>query len=121
MPGVLIAAMIPYAFAALTMGAVSSAAGAVVVEVRRQLAEIPGLHERTGGAKADHKACVAMVTDAALYKMFPPATFVILTPITLGIGLGPEMLAGVLFGDISSGFVLGGMMNAAGLSTSRLT
>jgi K(+)-stimulated pyrophosphate-energized sodium pump len=114
MPGVLIGAMVPYAFAALTMGAVSSAAGAVVVEVRRQLAEIPGLREGTGGAKADHKACVAMVTGAALYTMVPPAALVILTPLVLGIGLGPDMLAGVLFGAIACGFVLGGMMNAAG-------
>lgn len=46
--------------------------------------------------------------------MVPPAAVVILSPLIFGIGLGPEMLAGVLLGAISSGFVLGGMMNAAG-------
>jgi K(+)-stimulated pyrophosphate-energized sodium pump len=114
MPGVLIGAMIPYAFAAMTMGAVSAAAGAVVVEVRRQLKEIKGLREGAPGVEADHASCVAMTTGAALYLMVPPALLVILSPLILGIGLGPEMLAGVLFGAISSGFVLGGMMNAAG-------
>jgi len=113
-PGVLVGAMLPYAFAALTMGAVASAAGAVVIEVRRQLNEIPGLREGKEGAMADHTTCVSMVTGAALYMMVPPAGVVILSPLIFGIGLGPEMLAGVLLGAISSGFVLGGMMNAAG-------
>ncbi len=113
-PGVLVGAMLPYAFAALTMGSVAAAAGAVVVEVRRQLNEIPGLREGVEGANADHEKCVTMVTGAALYMMVPPALLVILSPLIFGIGLGPEMLAGVLFGAISSGFVLGCMMNAAG-------
>jgi len=114
MPGVLVGAMLPYAFAALTMGAVASAAGAVVNEVRRQLKDIVGLREGAEGVKADHEKCVDMVTGAALYMMIPPAGLCILSPLVFGIGLGPEMLAGVLFGAISSGFVLGGMMNAAG-------
>ncbi|RYG66454.1 sodium-translocating pyrophosphatase [archaeon] len=113
-PGVLIGAMLPYAFSALTMGAVACAAGSVVIEVRRQLNEIVGLREGKEGVKADHTRCVGMVTGAALYMMVPPAMLVILSPIVLGLGLGPEMLAGMLFGAISSGFVLGGMMNAAG-------
>jgi K(+)-stimulated pyrophosphate-energized sodium pump len=113
-PGVLVGAMLPYAFAALTMGAVASAAGAVVVEVRRQLNEIPGLREGREGVMADHTTCVGMVTGAALYMMVPPAAVVILAPLIFGIGLGPEMLAGLLLGAITSGFVLGGMMNAAG-------
>lgn len=113
-PGVLVGAMLPYAFSALTMGAVATSAGAVVVEVRRQLNEIPGLREGKEGVHADHVRCVAMVTEAALYKMVPPAAIVILSPMIFGIGLGPEMLAGLLLGAICSGFVLGGMMNAAG-------
>jgi K(+)-stimulated pyrophosphate-energized sodium pump len=113
-PGVLVGAMLPYAFAALTMGAVATAAGAVVVEVRRQLNTIPGLREGREGVMADHTTCVGMVTGAALYMMVPPAALVILSPLIFGIGLGPEMLAGLLLGAITSGFVLGGMMNAAG-------
>jgi len=113
-PGVLVGAMLPFAFAALTMGAVASGAGSVVNEVRRQLDSIPGLREGKEGAVADHAHCVAMVTTSALYLMVPPAALVILSPLIFGIGLGPDMLAGVLLGAISSGFVLGGMMNAAG-------
>jgi H(+)-translocating pyrophosphatase len=113
-PGVLVGAMLPYAFAALTMGAVASAAGSVVVEVRRQLSSIAGLREGKEGVMADHTGCVAMVTGSALYLMVPPAALVILSPLIFGIGLGPDMLAGLLLGAITSGFVLGGMMNAAG-------
>jgi K(+)-stimulated pyrophosphate-energized sodium pump len=113
-PGVLVGAMLPYCFGALTMGAVAAAAGSVVMEVRRQLKEIVGLREGKEGVNADHERCVSMVTSAALYMMVPPAALVILSPLILGIGLGPEMLAGALLGAIASGFVLGGMMNAAG-------
>jgi len=113
-PGVLVGAMLPYAFAAATMGAVAAAAGSVVIEVRRQLKEIDGLREGREGVNADHARCVSMVTGAALYMMIPPALLVILSPLILGIGLGPDMLAGTLLGAISSGFVLGGMMNSAG-------
>lgn len=113
-PGCLVGAMLPYAFAALTMGAVAAAAGSVVLEVRRQLNSIVGLREGVEGVEADHKTCVSIVTGAALYMMVPPAALCILSPLIFGIGLGPEMLAGVLLGAITSGFVLGGMMNAAG-------
>lgn len=113
-PGCLVGAMLPYAFAALTMGAVAAAAGSVVVEVRRQLNTIVGLREGIDGADADHKTCVGIVAGAALYMMIPPAGLVIVSPLIFGIGLGPEMLAGVLLGAIISGFVLGGMMNSAG-------
>lgn len=113
-PGVLVGAMLPYLFAAFTMGAVAAAAGSVVIEVRRQLNTIVGLREGAPGVHADHSTCVGMVTGAALYTMVPPAALVILSPLVFGIGLGPEMLAGVLFGAIASGFVLGGMMNSAG-------
>ena len=113
-PGVLVGAMLPYAFTAMTMGAVAAAAGAVVIEVRRQLNTIVGLREGVEGVDAEHAKCVGMVTGAALYMMVPPAFLVILSPLIFGIGLGPDMLAGVLLGAISSGFVLGGLMNTAG-------
>jgi len=113
-PGVLVGAMLPYSFAALTMGAVAASAGSVVIEVRRQLNTIDGLREGREGVNADHTTCISMVTGAALYMMVPPAALVILSPLIFGIGLGPDMLAGVLLGAIASGFVLGGMMNASG-------
>jgi len=113
-PGLLVGAMLPYAFAAMTMGSVCAAAGAVVIEVRRQLRDTPGLREGLPGVNADHEKCVAMVTNAALYSMVFPALLVVLSPIVIGIGLGSEMLVGLLYGIIASGFVLGCMMNTAG-------
>jgi len=110
----LLGAMIPYWFAALTMGAVAKTAGAVVMEVRRQFKETVGLLAGAPGVKADHVACVELVTHGAMYYMVFPALLVVLSPLVIGIGLGPQCLAGLLLGAISSGFVLGAMMNSAG-------
>ena len=63
LPGILIGAMLPFLFAALTMTAVGKAAFAIVLEVRRQFKEIPGLMEGTG--KPDYKTCVAISTQSA--------------------------------------------------------
>jgi K(+)-stimulated pyrophosphate-energized sodium pump len=82
--------------------------------VRRQFKETVGLLAGTPGVKADHVHCVALVTQGAMYYMVFPALLVVLSPLVLGIGLGPQMLAGFLLGAISSGFVLGAMMNSAG-------
>lgn len=112
--GILLGAMIPYWFAALTMGAVAKTAGAVVMEVRRQFKETVGLLAGAPGVKADHVACVELVTHGAMYYMVFPALLVVLSPLVIGIGLGPQCLAGLLLGAISSGFVLGAMMNSAG-------
>jgi len=110
--GSLVGAMLPYWFGALTMGAVNRAAQAVVVEVRRQLDTIPGLLE--GRADADYHRCVTMVTGGALHAMVFPVLLVILSPLIIGIGLGYQMLAGMILGAIISGYMLGGMMSAAG-------
>ncbi len=67
LPGILIGAVLPYVFAALTMTAVGKAAYSIVLEVRRQFAEIPGLMEGTG--KPDYATCVAISTQNALRQM----------------------------------------------------
>jgi len=110
--GTLVGAMLPYWFGGLTMGAVNRAAQAVVVEVRRQLDTIPGLLE--GRADADYHRCVTMVTAGSLHAMVFPVLLVILSPLIIGIGLGYQMLAGMILGAIVSGYMLGGMMSAAG-------
>jgi K(+)-stimulated pyrophosphate-energized sodium pump len=112
MAGVLVGAMVPYFFAAMTMGAVNKAAQGVVVEVRRQWNEIPGLAE--GTARADYALCVTQITKCALHAMVFPVLLVVCTPIVIGVGLGPQMLTGLILGAIVSGFSLGGMMSAAG-------
>ncbi|MBL8014527.1 MAG: sodium-translocating pyrophosphatase [Candidatus Omnitrophica bacterium] len=110
--GLFIGTMMPYLFSALTMEAVSRAAAKVVVEVRRQFAEIPGIMERK--AKPDYGRCVSIVTAAAQHEMKLPAILAILTPIVIGLLLGVNAVAGLLIGSTASGFVLAVMMANAG-------
>ncbi|MBX3054497.1 MAG: sodium-translocating pyrophosphatase [Caldilineaceae bacterium] len=111
-PGLLIGAMLPYLFAALTMTAVGKAAFEIVMEVRRQFKEIPGLMEGTG--KPDYKRCVDISTKSALREMVVPGALAVVVPLLVGFVLGKEAVAGMLIGAISSGFVLAVMMANAG-------
>ena len=95
-PGMLVGAMLPYLFAALTMTAVGKAAYEIVLEVRRQFAEIPGIMERT--TKPDYKACVAISTQSALREMIIPGALAIVAPLLVGFLLGAHALAGMLIG-----------------------
>ncbi|MEQ1486333.1 sodium-translocating pyrophosphatase [Methyloglobulus sp.] len=112
LPGLLIGAMMPYLFSALTMMAVGKAAHAIVLEVRRQFHEIPGLMEGTG--KPDYKACVGISTESALREMIIPGALAVVVPIVVGHVLGKEALAGLLVGTLLSGFLLAVMMANAG-------
>lgn len=110
--GLFIGTMMPYLFSALTMDAVGRAAGMIVLEVRRQLAEIPGIMTRK--AKPDYARCVQIVTVAAQKEMRLPAVLAIMTPIAVGLGLGVNAVAGLLVGATASGFVLAVMMANSG-------
>ncbi len=112
LPGILIGSMLPYLFSALTMMAVGKAAHDIVIEVRRQFAEIPGLMEGTG--HPDYKACVGICTEAALREMIIPGALAVSVPLLVGFALGKEALAGLLIGTTSSGFLLAVMMANAG-------
>jgi K(+)-stimulated pyrophosphate-energized sodium pump len=112
LPGLLIGAMMPYLFSALTMMAVGKAAHEIVMEVRRQFHEIPGLMEGTG--KPDYKACVGISTESALREMILPGAMAVIVPIVVGHVLGKEALAGLLVGTLLSGFLLAVMMANAG-------
>ncbi len=112
LPGLLIGAMMPYLFSALTMMAVGKAAHEIVLEVRRQFHEIPGLMEGTG--KPDYKACVGISTESALREMIVPGALAVVVPIIVGHVLGKEALAGLLIGTLLSGFLLAVMMANAG-------
>ncbi len=112
LPGLLIGAMMPYLFSALTMMAVGKAAHEIVLEVRRQFQEIPGLMEGTG--KPDYKTCVGISTESALREMILPGALAVLVPIIVGHVLGKEALAGLLVGTLLSGFLLAVMMANAG-------
>lgn len=110
--GLFIGAMVPFFFSALTMEAVGTAAMSMVQEVRRQFREITGIME--GKAKPDYQRCVAISTEGALKQMLGPTLLAVLTPIAVGIFLGPHALLAMLAGSLVSGFSIAIMMANAG-------
>ncbi len=122
--GLLVGSVLPYVFSAQTMLAVSKAAGEIVLEVRRQFAEIPGLME--GEADPDYKTAVAISTESALREMVVPGIIAISTPVVivllallgrgnfLGTLVGAETMVGLLLGSLISAFSLAVMMANAG-------
>ena len=110
--GLIIGAMLPFIFSALTMQAVGRAAQGIVDEVRRQFREIPGLLE--GTAKPDSARCVDISTRSALREMILPGIMAVLAPLVAGFILGPAALGGMLIGAVSAGFMLAIMMASAG-------
>jgi K(+)-stimulated pyrophosphate-energized sodium pump len=91
---------------------IAQAAGAIIIEVRRQFAEIPGLRE--GTAEADSDKCVAISTQSSIEEMILPGIYAICSPITVGFLIGPRCLVGMLGGAIASGMMLAIMMANAG-------
>ncbi len=110
--GLLIGAMLPFVFSALTMKAVGRAAMEIVNEVRRQFREIPGIMDGTG--KPDYARCVDISTKGALKEMIVPGLMAVVVPIATGFILGREALGGLLIGAVGSGFMLAIMMATAG-------
>ena len=110
--GLLIGAMLPFLFSALTMKAVGRAAQQIVVEVRRQFREIKGLME--GKAEADYETCVDICTKSSLKEMILPAALGIIAPIAVGLILGCNGVVGMLAGALVSGFALAVMMANSG-------
>ena len=110
--GLLIGAMMPFLFAALTMQAVGRAASAMVEEVRRQFREIAGLME--GTAQADYARAVDISTRGAMREMVLPGLLAVIVPLVVGAILGAAALGGLLIGAIATGFLLAIMMANAG-------
>ena len=110
--GLFLGGMLPYIFCALTMNSVGKTASQVVKEVRRQFKNIKGLMQ--GKAKADYARVVDITTKAAQKEMIVPALMAIIAPIAVGLILGVEAVAGLLFGALVSGFVLAVFMANAG-------
>ena len=137
MTGLLIGAMLPFVFSALSMNAVGKAAMSMIEEVRRQFNELPKLKaalkvmrkydsDLSKATKADMKIfneadgvaeyskCVEISTQAALREMILPGLMAILVPVAIGFGGGAEMLGGLLAGVTSSGVLMAIFQSNAG-------
>ena len=137
MTGLLIGAMLPFVFSALSMNAVGKAAMSMIEEVRRQFNELPKLKaalkimrkydsDLSKASKADMKIfneadgvaeyskCVEISTKAALREMVLPGLMAILVPVGIGFSGGPEMLGGLLAGVTSSGVLMAIFQSNAG-------
>ncbi len=110
--GLMIGAVLPFFFSALLMEAVGKAAGKMVIEVRRQFKEIPGIMDHKG--KPEYAKCVLISTKSAQREMIIPALLAIIAPIITGIIFGPIAVISLLAGATASGFVLAIMMANSG-------
>jgi K(+)-stimulated pyrophosphate-energized sodium pump len=110
--GLIIGALIPPIFCAMTMKAVGMTTAAIIEEVRRQWREIKGLME--GTARPEYGKCVDIATRIALKQMLVPSIMTIIAPVIVGLVLGKYALAGFLIGALATGFILAITLNNAG-------
>jgi K(+)-stimulated pyrophosphate-energized sodium pump len=112
--GLLIGGGLPFVVAAMTMTSVGKAAQEMVIEIRRQFREIPGLLEGKEGVKPDSKKCVDISTQAALREMVGPGVVAVTAPVIVGLVLGWNALGGLLAGSLVTGVLMALFMANAG-------
>ncbi len=110
--GFFLGSMMAFLFCGLTMNAVGRAAQKMVLEVRRQFKEIPGILE--GKGEPDYARCVEISTKGAQREMLFPSLLAIAAPVVVGIVLGVSGVLGLLVGGLAAGFVLAIFMANAG-------
>jgi len=117
-PGVLIGALLPFVFAALTMLSVRRGAHAIMDEVKRQFIIRQEIMDDNDGSDAtwvqDNEMCITIATSSAVLEMVMPGAMAVMVPVIVGFGLGAKALAGLLVGSISAGFLLAVTMANAG-------
>eukprot|EP01062_Namystynia_karyoxenos_P048820 TRINITY_DN372_c0_g1_i5.p1 TRINITY_DN372_c0_g1~~TRINITY_DN372_c0_g1_i5.p1 ORF type:complete len:974 (+),score=377.04 TRINITY_DN372_c0_g1_i5:120-2924(+) len=118
--GILIGALQPYIFSAMTMLSVNKAAQEMMAEVRRQFQELKDdqgrrlLDPSYNGPDPDYDRCIKISTDSSLKEMLLPGSLAIFSPLTIGFMLGSQALTGFLLGAIASGYLLGVQMSNTG-------
>jgi K(+)-stimulated pyrophosphate-energized sodium pump len=107
-----VAAMLVYVFSSLAIRAVGKAAGAIILEVRRQFREMPGIMDYS--QKPDYARVVDITTRSALRQMIPPGVVAVVTPLAVGLLLGYEAVAGLLMVGTIAGVLMATYLNNGG-------
>ncbi|MFH1611649.1 MAG: sodium-translocating pyrophosphatase [Patescibacteria group bacterium] len=113
MAGLFVGGMLPFLFSSMAMKAVGEAAMEMIVEVRRQFKEIPGLLAGEEGVRADYARCVDISTKAAIKRMVVPGLMAVIVPVVVGFW-DPTALAGLLAGCTVTGVLMAIFMANAG-------